>query len=181
MNEFLSEVIKIVVSYVLVLGIGFGLINFMSNGFFITFIKVKISRGKKLLVEVVSLADIYFKTGIHDGNQITYKNRQGKEKLLVVDKGSVYYKIGVKALTTDEESNAVLNYTNKFSPMEGCDSVKMNNLLKRSIQSPTMNDNFQKIMMILVIITIVVSALSMYFGYNSFQTLMAFQKSAGVI
>ena len=63
MTNVLIQMLQFMLSYAIILTIGYLLINFLSNGFFNVFIIVKISRGKKTLVKVVGIADSYYKAG----------------------------------------------------------------------------------------------------------------------
>lgn len=147
----LADVGMFTLSYTLVLLIGFFVINFLSNGFFWTFIRVKASRGKKPLVMVHGILDKYYKIGEFEGNILKWKDKEKNKRSLQVQKNDVYRSIGVNCVEVDDEKNAVI--TKDFDAVPGFDAVKFDNLLVRALYKPSI-DVPQKIEKVLIIIII---------------------------
>lgn len=154
MEEGLKSVLQIVISYIVVLGIGYFAINFLTNGFITKFISVKSSRGKKYLVEVHAVGDVYYRTGNVFENRLQYTNREKQKKSILVDKSSVVYKAGLKCVFVDDIKNAVLKAD--FTAVEGFDAVKFDNLLVRAMTNPALQDKFLKAILIMVLIIMLI-------------------------
>ena len=154
MNDF----VYFVISYALIIIMGFFFINFLSNGFFGTFLRVKASRGKKVLVEVHSVTDVYYRAGKFDESILIYKTREGRKKSLSVSQEKVIRKIGVFCIITDEITDNVIDY--EFNAHKGGDTVTYDHLLRRVIMAPQIENMREKIMFGLLILLLVVAVFS---------------------
>lgn len=135
----MNDLINYTLAYSILFVLFFGLINFLSNGFFTVFIRVKASRGKKFLVGVYALTDKYYKIGFPDGTLLKYKDRnKNKRSVEVKDRSNVYKGMGVNCIDVDEETNAV--NSPDFSKVSGYDAVKFDNLLTRALYAPKIDD-----------------------------------------
>lgn len=153
MDEFLKEIIMISVSYVAVIAIGFGVINWLSQGFLTKFVRVRASRGKLVLLKVVSSTDIYFRTGKISEKSLRYKARnQKEEKLVPVPDNILYNSMGVWCLDIEEDSNAVIN--KKGEKIESYDAEKYEQLFIRALYKPALMDRNEKIILIMLAVAI---------------------------
>lgn len=168
MNDF----IQIVISQVLLIFMVFGVIQFMSNGFFLIFMKVKASRGKKTLVEVHALHDTYYVVGLAKEKLLTYKKRGMKEKTrLKIEKGDIFRKIGVNAIVVNEVNDEVINPS--FSSKSGVDPITYDNLLNRSIMAPHLEDKLTKLMFMGIVLITIGTAANLYLAYTDSETLLS--------
>lgn len=152
MNQALTTLLQFVFSYILVIGISYALVNFLTNGFITKFILVKASRGKKVLVEVHAVGDIYYRTGIINESLLVYKDRQKQRKSVLVERGSIFYKSGLKCVFVDDVKNAILKPD--FSAVAGFDAVKFDNLLVRALTNPILQNQLLKIAIVLLVVAI---------------------------
>lgn len=142
-----------VLSYVIILFIGFGLIQFLSNGFFTKFLKVKASRGKKLLIKIKSMTDTYFVTGIIDETFLVFTDRNKHNKRInVKDSDSIYRAIGVNCIDINEPDNSIIKPTGE--KVTGLDAEKYDHLYQRCLQKPMLRAMTNPKLIIVVLISI---------------------------
>ena len=171
---FLTEIIKIMISYILVMGITFILIGIWFRGLFISFIKVKLSGGRNILVNVKGYTHNYWRSGKVIEGFLRYKGinkTKGKgTKLISIPFENVVnpvYRMGtVACINIDEDKNVIM--TPSLEGIETFDADKYDNLYERTLYQPPVFDDNQKILMIvlgLIVIGLVVV------GYLEYQTL----------
>lgn len=152
MNDFIT----IVIGYVVVFFMGVAVLDFLSVGFLHTYLQVKASRGKKVLIQVRGLTRDYYRVGkIEEGN-LVYKFGKN-EKRLSLDSKALFRVLNVIAVQVDEEKNAVGMHD--FSVVRGFDAVKWDNLLKRALYRPSVLDQKEKLILILVGLCIIVTVI----------------------
>lgn len=160
----MNDAIYFIISYALIIIIGFFFINFLSNGFFGTFLRVKASRGKKVLVEIHAITDVYYKTGVFVGPMLKYTSRGKVEKTLKVDQNQVVRKIGVFCILTDEVTDNVLDIN--FNAEKGGNTEDYDHLLKRVMMAPQIDSMKEKIILGLLILILVVCIFSGFTLFN---------------
>ena len=150
MNEALKEMMLIGASYLGIILIGFALMNFLTGGFLITFLRVKASRGKKVLVKVKSVTDSYYKIGKVSEKTLTYRARDQKEnKKIPVPDGEIFYRsMSVWGCDVDEENNSFI--TPKGEIVATYDAEKYDQLITRALYKPTLMDKNEKIMLLMI-------------------------------
>jgi len=151
MDEVMREMIFIISSYVGIIVIGFALINFLSGGFLIKFIKVRASRGKLVLVKVRSITDHYYRTGLISEKSLRYTARgQSDRKIIPLPAGNILYRsMAVWCIDVDEESNDIINTSGES--VQTYDAEKYEQLIIRALYKPALMDKNEKIMLILLI------------------------------
>ena len=165
----MNEIYCFIISYVLVIGIAFFLINFLSNGFLTIFIKVKASRGKKILINVKSKIQHYFISGEIQGEMLVYHDRESKAnkqktpKMLCINNNEVFYRaFGVNCVNIDEATNNFIKPSGENSA--GFDAVTYSNLYIRALTKPTEDKNDIIIKLLIGVIILVISGLGfLYF------------------
>lgn len=157
----ISDAIYFMISYAGILLIGFGLIQWLSNGFFTKFLKVKASRGKLVLVNVRSRLIHYFVSGKVEGGFLIYDdresraNKQKEPKRVIAPDGAFYRAIGVSCVNVDEESGAIIMPSG--SSVSGFDAIKYSNLYTRALYKPSVApEDKTKIIIIVVLIICIV-------------------------
>jgi hypothetical protein len=162
----MDDLIYFVISYIIVLLVGFLLIQFLSNGFFTTFLKVKASRGKKVLIKVNTISDTYYTSGFINEGFLKYKKRRTKDFALIKipNKDCIYRAIGVNCIDIDDENNAVLK--SDLTAVSGFDAVKMDNLLVRALMKPKLKSKQDAI----ITLAIIIGAIALcYLAYQTFS------------
>jgi len=163
MNEFLITIM----GYVVVFIISFVLFDFLLSGFLRTFLRVKASRGRLVMIQVRSTTRDYFNAGKIEEGFLVYTIggwRDKTTKRLSVSPNNVFRALGVNWVQVDEEKNAVVNID--FSTIRGFDAAKWDNLLKRALYRPSILDQREKIIMILIIAVVFGIIGLMFYVYN---------------
>lgn len=127
------------------------------HGFFIKYLRVKASRGKKIMVEVDTVVDRYLASGIISDGFLIYKKRHAKKNedkcRISVPAGSVYKYLGINWINVDEKNNNILKAD--FTVVDGHDAEQTEDLYIRALNKPSLIDNKTKILIILIIIVMV--------------------------
>jgi len=99
----MNQIFTYMLTYGMLFVLFIGLIQFLTNGFFFKFMKVKGSRGKKLMVEVRSKLETYFVVGVIKEGLLIYKDRTSKQivKKLKLNTGAVYRKLNLNFVNVD--------------------------------------------------------------------------------
>lgn len=152
-----SEFFIIVGSYVAVFLLATIVFNFLMAGFLMTYLKVKSSRGAKVLVQVVTVARNYYKAGHVEDGFLVYKDANKHEKRLSIPLGlNVFYRsLNITCVSVDEESNVIIMPNGHEIP--GFDAEKYNNLYLRTLYRPQILDPKQQLMLLLTVFTFILS------------------------
>lgn len=135
-----------------IVGVTF-LINFLTQGFFLKYLRVKASRGKKLLVEIETLTDRYVEVGYITEGFLIYKKRhakRGDNARITVPPLCVFKKLGVYCISVDEEKNAVCR--TDYTIAEGFDAEKIEMLYKRALYKPNIQGSLFVAILIIVLV-----------------------------
>lgn len=153
MNPAIANLLNWVLVWVgVIAGLTF-ILNFLTHGFFLKYLRVKGSRGKKILVEVETLTDRYMQVGYISEGFLIYRKRhakRGDNARIVVPQNSVIKKLGVYFINVDEEKNAVCKVD--YTTAEGFDAEKVEMLYKRALYKPNLQQNLFLIILIIVLI-----------------------------
>ena len=155
----MNPVLSLMLGYFCVLLLGFLFLNFLSGGYLLKFLRVKSSRGSKILVMVRSKLNFYSVVGRLEGDFLVYHDRESKAnkqktpKRISVDRVAFYRAYGVWCINVDEANNSVLASGGEVS---GFDAIKMNNLFERALYKPSPEAN-DKILVIIILVLAVLS------------------------
>jgi len=170
MNPLIQETIRLSIPLLL----GFFLVAMMQRGFFVPFLRVKMSFGRLVLLKVKTLhRDYYVKSWVEEGF-LMYKRKKAMIRLPIPNGAIFYRSMNVIMADYNEITNKFLLPT--FDEQSAYDPEKVDSLLERAIMRPALIDNLLKILLILVIVAILVGAVSGYMGYmNSKKIELAIQ------
>ena len=141
-------------------------INQYMQGFFLRYAIVKASKGKKVIMKVRTKAGHYFTIGkVVDGN-VSYKDRNKKEKLLTLGEGSLYRSLGINWLDTNEENDAVFNH-HEWRAVPAHDANRVDSLIKTALMKPSLNSK-QTLLIILLCVVAFICLAGAYFGYKNY-------------
>lgn len=155
----MNPIITYTLTYALLLLLFLGLVQFLTNGFFFTFMKVKASRGKKVLIEVRSKLETYSVVGTIEEGFLLFKDRpakaEGKTKRLKLPNNAVYRKFNLNFVGVDEEKNSILIPSE--TEVAGFDPIKFEGLHVRALMTNNSGDitKFLKIVLILCVVIII--------------------------
>jgi hypothetical protein len=177
----MNPLVNITIGYATVLLIGFIGLTFLTAGFLPIFLQVKMSRGKKVLVQVRSTTRDYFRPGEVIEGFLVYKFKK-EWKRVALPPDAIFRTLGVLAVQVDEEKNAVAKVD--FSAVRGFDAVKWDNLLKRALYRPSILDQKQQLMLILLFVIIgglLLIGFLLYKVNGNLETLVVAKNAAAVI
>lgn len=155
---FMTELMKVMASYMAVILIAFVGIGFWFRGLYLSFIRVKMSAGRKLLVNIRMPTHNYFRIGeIIEGNFLRFKDYGSKMKLINLENeagDNPIYRMGtVSAVNVDGVKGLIM--TPELKGMNTYDPEKIDSLYTRCLYKPPVFDNTQKILLILLILILV--------------------------
>ena len=176
----MNELLLYILTYLLVGILFFLLFNFLTNNFLTTYIIVKASRGKKILVEVHGQMNIGYRWGVFDGKILKYKSLGTKlKKTLKVEKHCILRKLNVACVHVEDEENTVLKPD--FTAVSGFDAVKFDNLLVRALTLPQILDKKEKIIMLFGFLITIVGVVVCIFLLNDIKGVINGLEVTGVI
>lgn len=159
--------------YGLVMVITVGILSVMMRGFFWKYIKVRTSFGKYVMVKIRTKLRDYFVVGRMEEGFLIYKHKKEDYRLAINFKESQFYKcVGVMWIDVDEDKSAVS--LTDYSGVSSHDPRKWNEVFLRALFRPSISDNKQKIILIILIVLgigmLVIGYLE-YHNYSSLRTL----------
>ena len=148
MNDFMV----IVLSYAGVFVLSMVVMNFLMTGFFITYMRVKGSRGKLMLINVFAVNRNYYRSGKVEDGFLVYKDANKHEKRLKIPQHTnIFYRsLNVTCANVDEERNVFISPSGQ--DISGFDAEKLNNLYLRTLYRPEILDPKTQLMFVLSII-----------------------------
>lgn len=148
----MGEIGMFIVSYLGVIFISLFIVNWLQGRFLLPFLRVKMSRGRLVLVNIKGKIQNYFHAGNIEDSFLVYRHKKETIRLELPD-DAIYRGFGVNVVDVDDIKHAIVK--KDFGVVSGYDPVKFDNLLQRALMRPGMQDNFQKIMLVLIIVAIV--------------------------
>jgi hypothetical protein len=142
--------------------------------------KVRLSRGRKTLLFIHSVTDVYYRAGYFYDNELHYKNRSKKECIIVgVDKLCIYTTLGVQALDIDEEHKTL--WTREGAIIDGSDPEKVDNIIDRALQSPEAKSLLIKLLVACLIVFVIFVIGQIGFDYYLLEALKTLSAARGVV
>ena len=164
MNEIISQLLIQTGIYFFVFVTGVLILNFLTKGFIFTYLRVKGSRGKNILIKALSNTNEWFYVvGKPFEGFIKFK-LNGVSHTSRIEKSLVSNEMGVKTSIWDEETDQFVNFN--FAPSDPNTTAEVDGLLARSLKKPVLDDMSQKIMLIAVVINVLVSIVCLYLIYT---------------
>lgn len=178
MQQALLDVLTMMLIYCVIFIATIIFMNFLSKGYLATFLRVKASRGKWLLVRAFSLTGKYYAIGKFKEDNIIYTARDKKVCTYDVKKGDVFREMGVDTIEIDEVNGAVLSPD--YSEAGGYDPKKFDNILTRALQRPELRDNQEKIILMLQVLQSIALAFIIWLLFNLLK-MVETMKGGGVV
>lgn len=166
-----SDFIYFVISGAVLMSLVVFLMSFLLGGLLGKFMKVKASRGKKVLVKVRNQIQDYFAVGRIDEGFLVFKDRQKQQRRIVMQPGCVYRAASLFWLDVDDEKNTLFKRTTN-DEVKGFDAVKFDNFIKRALEMPqSFGDKQLKIILILVLVAAAAAAFTGFMVYKQGETI----------
>jgi len=140
-----------------------GLIAYFQGGFFGKWLKVKMGRGKYVLVKVRSTLRDYFEAGLIKENYVIYgKKEKTRRHLLNLD--CIYRGFGVDVIDLDENTGAICK--TDYSTVAGFDTEKQESLYTRALYRPTLEQERDKVVLILLGLAIAIGVIGVILTFS---------------
>lgn len=164
--------------YAIVMVLSITIAGMLLKGFFMKYVKVRLSFGKYILVKVRSALRDYYCVGWVEENYIVYKRKRNKTtnniRILIPPGEKIFYRsLSVTWVDVEEELNAACSID--YTSVTGYDAEKYDDLLTRALMKPAIKSNFEKVVVAILVGTLILcgaAAYLSYLGYNNTQILM---------
>jgi len=179
----MQEIYYFMISYLIIIFGGMMLLNFISNGFLLAFIKTKAGRGRKVLTIIKSPLEFYASKGWIEGNRFKWydnetkrkeKNKIAKALDIEEDKPSPFFRLfGVPVVFIDEATNLFINF--RAHRITGnIDALNQENMIMWALQRPAQQEKLILFLIILIIVCIISLFVVGFVAYkvNMLQTLI---------
>lgn len=160
----MNPIIEQTIYYAIVLLLGFLMVTFLQRGFFMKFLKVKISLGRLVMVKIRAVNRDHYSVGKIEDGFLIFKMHKNYRRLCIPDNRIFYRSLGVTWVDIEEEKNAFC-YAD-YSTVTGFDADKFENLYLRTLYKPTLNDNTHKIIVVGLLIIFILVASMFFFLYK---------------
>lgn len=142
-------------SYIIVLLLGYLIVNFLTKGFIAQYLKAKASRGKLILVECHDVTDSYYKTGKIDTKRslLVKDNLKKIHTFAGISLDDVKRKLGVNIIEVDLVKGLLIK--KDYSGATAYDLTITDDMINRSLMLPKLNtdDTWAMILKILAVMT----------------------------
>lgn len=154
--------------------------NWLSAGFFWTFLRVKASRGKKVLTEVRAQTDTYFRAGVVVKSTLRFKDRNKHGHIIGVPVGGFEQAIGVRKIRVDEVKDAVIMPNGNMVP--GFDAEEMDNFANALATKPNIQNNRKEVILAgIALALILVGLYIIYVKLDAVYATMMALREAGLV
>lgn len=150
----MQDITMFMISYLAVLLIAFFIINWLQRGLLFNFLRVKTSRGKKVLCKVRGKTEDYYVPAEpkDDGLILKFKNDKKISTLSKVPSDCFYRSAGVTMVDIDEVSKMAVS--KNWSAVQTSDPQINSALIKRAQMSPGEEEKLIKILLVIMIINV---------------------------
>lgn len=161
----MNPVMQNVIVYCTIIFLAFFVMNFLTSGFIIQFMKAKAGRGKKALIKLKTVSGYVWITGVFSEDELYYTNKNKIQKILTVQPQQVQRLMNVPYLTIDDLTNSILN--EDFTTASGHDASNVDNLLNRILMAPS--TKLEKFVTFILIIVIVIALIVIVTAFITFM------------
>ena len=174
MNPVLLQLIQFMTAFGGLIALFFVAMNFLTKGFFATYLRVKASQGRGVLVRVHSAVDLYYKYGKWEDGFLKFKNRGKEQKSIKVEEASfkrlIHHSMGVALIEVEEEANKILTTdweVVKFT----VDTGRLNTTLIRIKNRPVPKSKQEQILILLAVLSFL-AILFLAFKLNNLEQII---------
>jgi hypothetical protein len=161
--------------YVIVCFVLLFLIAMLLRGFFWNYIKVRTSFGKYFLIKIRNPIRDYFTMGKYEDGFMIFKHHRKELKVPFPENLPVIYRcLAVSWVDYDEKSGSFVKAD--FSAVTSYDARKFNNLYLRALTLPQIASGFEKVLIILMVISLIFMAIVLYFNATNYANIKSILK-----
>lgn len=171
MNELFSSVLIQALYYGLWGAFCIFAVGAIQRGFFLTYLRVRTSFGKFVMVKIRGSLRDYFAKGWVEEGFLVYKIKKGFRDYVTIrinipkDENPFYRCMSVAWVDVDDEKHAICKPN--YSVVDGFDAESNDHLHRRAIMKPAESSNYEKFMLIGLFIVGVIAIAAAYFAFKS--------------
>lgn len=144
------------------------LAGLLQRGFFWKFIRVRISFGKFVLAKIRAVNRDYYRVAWVEEEFLVFKSKKGGERRIPIPDNSYFYRsVGVTWVDVDDKSSSLCKPD--YSTQNTFDAEKYDNLYKRTLMRPQINDKMEKAILFAAIIAAIAAIVAIGISYKVLQ------------
>ena len=176
MDSILSAIFLQTFYYAVVMLLGFLTVSFLLRGFFWKYIKVRMSFGRLILVKVRSTIRDYFLIGWIEEGFIVLARKREKFRISIKPEDKPFYRaLAINWLDVSEDNWAICK--TDYSTVSGFDTRKFSDLMTRALMRPSVTSNEEKIVMVMIIVSILISLVVAFLVWKNGQDISALKNN----
>jgi hypothetical protein len=155
MQQVLADMLMMVLAYFLIIVGTIVFLNFLTNSFLFTYIRVKAGRGKTFFLRINYVGGRYYRIGKLKDNKtgmVQYKDQSKEVISFNIERSDVVMEMGVKCIEYDESTNSVIR--KDYSATTSHNTEKVDSLLERALYKPQLMD--KSMIQILIVVGILI-------------------------
>lgn len=182
----MEDMIATLIGYATVFFMTFFGLNFLTGGFILTYIRVKASRGRYVLVKLNTRTDTYFKIGEVEKENLIIQRRKSKFWLKKKDVLTFtipeniepfWRALGVTWVEVEESKGTLVHRGQHI----GCyDVTTTDEYIDRALKKPSLEDK-QKLLLIILVIVGLLAAGGVWVGWLNLQAIEALDLTVGIV
>lgn len=170
----MGDIWYFILSYMIIIALGFFIINFMTKGFLIHYLRAKLSRGKYVLIQVQEVNGESYTSGQIRDNSVQFKGRDGRKRVQPLKVGDVRRLMNVDYIYLDLTQNQIKDPR----IVNNMDSGDIENLINKALMAPKLGDTKEKLEFGIMVLVLIITAVN---AYLSWMILQAVQNGVGKI
>lgn len=171
-------------SYAAIIIFSFIAMNFLTKGFILNYLLVKASQGKKVLIEIHSATDVYFKQGKWIDGVLEFKNRAKEKKPLAIQevsfRNAIFTSMGVPMVKVDEAGNKIMLKDLSVGEF-AIDSGTLDTMLIRIKNRPVLKKKQEMLIIIVLVIVVLVALFTLFKVINIEKAITSIAQISGNI
>lgn len=152
--------------YGVVMVLSLFIVGIIMRGFFWKFVRVRLSFGKYVLAKIRAVNRDYYRVGWVEEEFLVFKSKKGGERRIPIPDNSYFYRsVGLSWVDVDDKSSSLTKPD--YSTQNTFDAEKYDNLYKRALTRPQINDKMEKVLLAAAIIAAIAAIIAVAIGYKS--------------
>jgi len=147
----MNDIILVMLSYTIIIFLGFFILGWLQAGFLMPFLKVKTSRGKKILVKIRKSTGTDFIAAELVEGKLLFKYNKEKKEIYKFSSG-LYRAFNVNCVDIDGETYGVINAS--FEGVTSNDPTKNDYFISRALMKPIATLTKENIIIIMLIFSL---------------------------
>jgi hypothetical protein len=177
-----GEIINFMLAFGLLMVAFFFGLNFLTKGFIATYLRVKGSQGRKVLVRIHSATEVYHRAGQWTDGFFKYKTKGKEVKSLKIDepkfREAIFYTMNVPCIEVDEPGNRILLKNLSVAQM-AVDAGELETVLIRIKNRPVLPGKKEQIMILLLVMAVLGIGYAIYMLYGMQDVIINIANLAG--